>query len=127
MQIIERMLNFTQLVGRLDLIRQAVFLIKISNNILSSLIGEFFHKVVYSVNSNPPEGRFLIVSMIGFLNEADGLKHVRYIIQPSYLSFKFLGFFNAQNVRSQQHLLVLLSHFKVQIYAPILQNGREGA
>lgn len=105
--------------------RQAVFLIKISNNILSSLIGEFFHKVVHSVNSNPSEGRFLIVSIIGFLNEADRLKHVRYVIQPSYLGLKFLGFFNAQNVRPQQHLLVLLSHFRVQIYAPILQNGRE--
>jgi hypothetical protein len=65
--------------------------------------------------------------MIGFLNEADGLKHVRYVIQPSYLSFKFLGFFNAQNVRTQQNLLVLLSHFQIQIYAPIIRNGREGA
>jgi hypothetical protein len=111
MQIIERMLYFTQLVGRLDLMRQAVFLIKISNNILSSLIGELLHKVVHSVDSNPPEGRFLIVSMIGFLNEADRLKHVRDVIQPSYLGLKFLGFFNAQNVRSQQHLLVLLGHF----------------
>ncbi len=127
MQIIERMLNFSQLVRRLDLMRQAVFLIKISNNILSSLIGEFFHKVVHSVNSNPPEGRFLIVSMIGFLNEADRLKHVRYVIKPSYLSLKFLGFFNTQNVRTQQNLLVLLSHFQIQIYAPIIRNGREGA
>ena len=107
MQIIERVLDISQLI-LLNSFWHILFVVKARCHILRSLFCQFLHKSMHSVDSNPAEGRLLIMSMIGLFNQTNGLKHVCDIVEPSYLGFQLLSLFNSHNISAEEHLLVLL-------------------
>ena len=65
---------------------------------------------MYPINANPPKCRLLVICMVSFLDQSNGLQDICYIIQPPNLSFEFLSLFRSNDIGDKQHLLILLTH-----------------